>query len=596
LGLERLDDRIVPATQTFSGVGANAATALAAFEAAIGGANNGGGGGPQATGFRTINWDGVGLGATDGAFTNQVITPNHTVGIPVDRFEARGTIFEEIYAVTDTSFTTENPGLQPPVQFPPFSGNKIFAMFNDNTIGLSFVLPGSTTPAAVRGFGAIFLDVEKANTSKIEFSSGSSDLGDFFVPAGASGQAEFLGVLFDTPVVTSAELTVGDGTLFSVHGGTVTSGPPDLSIGGTVDQAATDDFAFSEPVAVATAALGPDVVASGQPNGSAQVFTPAADGQFNPTPAATLTPFAGFTGNVRTASADVNGDGIADTILVTGPGTPIKFAVISGKDNTTVLIPPTSPFAGSESFTGGGFVTAGDLDGDGRAEIAISPDQGGGPRVTIFSLVGTTPTVKANFLGITGDPNFRGGARTALGDVNKDGTPDLAVAAGFLGGPRVALFDGKTVLTTQTKLVNDFFAFPGTDATTLRNGSFVAIGDVSGDGFGDLIFGGGPGGAPRVFILSGALVSANNVDGAENAPVANFFVAGNSSDRGGVRVAATDADLDSKADVVVGSGEGSAAKVRVYLGKNFTTAAEPGTFQDLSVFGGGSLPGGVFVG
>src|SRR5262249_41018373 len=242
LGLERLDDRIVPATQTFSGVGANAATALAAFEAAIGGANNGGGGGPQATGFRTINWDGVGLGATDGAFTNQVITPNHTVGIPVDRFEARGTIFEEIYAVSDTSFTTENPGLQPPVQFPPFSANKIFAMFNDNTIGLRFVLPGSTTPAAVRGFGAIFLDGEKANTSKIEFSSGSSDLGEFFVPAGASGQAEFLGVLFDTPVVTSAELTVGEGTLFSVHGGTVTSGPPDLSISGTVDQAATDDF------------------------------------------------------------------------------------------------------------------------------------------------------------------------------------------------------------------------------------------------------------------------------------------------------------------------------------------------------------------
>src|SRR4029079_8622320 len=103
----------------------------------------------------------------------------------------------------------------------------------------------------------------------------------------------------------------------------------------------------------------------------------------------------------------------------------------------------------------------------------------------------------------------------------------------FLGGPRTALFDGKTVFTTPTRLINDFFAFPGTDAQTLRNGVFVAIGDVTGDGKGDLIFGGGPGGARRVFILGGDKVSAGDVAGAQTAPVANFFVAGNTNDRGG---------------------------------------------------------------
>jgi hypothetical protein len=77
---------------------------------------------------------------------------------------------------------------------------------------------------------------------------------------------------------------------------------------------------------------------------------------------------------------------------------------------------------------------------------------------------------------------------------------------------------------------------------------------------------------------------------------ANFFVAGNSNDRGGVRVAAKDADGDTRAEVVAGSGEGSSANVRVYLGKNFTGAAEPGAFQDIAVFGGAGLPGGVFVG
>src|SRR5206468_12542343 len=69
----------------------------------------------------------------------------------------------------------------------------------------------------------------------------------------------------------------------------------------------------------------------------------------------------------------------------------------------------------------------------------------------------------------TGSPT-RGGARAALGDVNEDGTPDLAVSAGFLGGPRTALFDGTTLLGTPARLVGDFVAFPGTDAVTLRNG------------------------------------------------------------------------------------------------------------------------------
>ncbi|QDU19646.1 DUF4394 domain-containing protein [Urbifossiella limnaea] len=333
----------------------------------------------------------------------------------------------------------------------------------------------------------------------------------------------------------------------------------------------------------------------GQQSGAAAVFVPNASGQYPGSPAATLQPFPGFSGTLRVAGGDVNGDGTADTVLVTGPGTALRLAVISGVDNSTVLVAPFDPFGGN--FTGGGFVAARDLDGDGTDEFVVTPDEGGGPRVSVFgrNADGTT-TVRANFLGID-DPNFRGGARAALGDVNGDGVPDVVVSAGFGGGPRTAIFTGQSVLAgAPVRLVNDFFAFPGTDAVNLRNGTFVASSDVTGDGFADLIFGGGPGGAPRVFILSGALVSAGQVDAAQAAPVANFFVAGNVNDRGGVRVAAVDADGDARADVAAGSGEGSPAKVRVYLGANFTGGGEPGTFQDLSVLGGGALAGGVFVG
>lgn len=348
-------------------------------------------------------------------------------------------------------------------------------------------------------------------------------------------------------------------------------------------------------MALAPASIVPAVTVSGTLNGQVQLFT-GSGGQA--TAGATVNAFPGSGVLVRAASADVDGDGVADTIAVTGPGTPIRVTVISGVDNSTVLVAPFDPFGGD--FTGGGFVSAADIDHDGRAEFAVSPDQGGGPRVTIFSLLpgDTTATVRANFFGID-DPNFRGGDRTALGDVNHDGTADLAVAAGFLGGPRIALFNGTTLLGgTPTRLINDFFAFPGTDAVNLRNGAYVALGDVNGDGFADLIFGGGPGGAPRVFMLSGALVSANDVAGAQLAPIANFFVAGDSTDRGGVRVATGDIDGDGLADVVVGSGQDTAARVRVYLGKNFsaTSTSEPSTFQDISVFGGAVLADGVYVG
>ncbi|HEX4611747.1 MAG TPA: choice-of-anchor U domain-containing protein, partial [Urbifossiella sp.] len=382
----------------------------------------------------------------------------------------------------------------------------------------------------------------------------------------------------------------------SADGHTATLGLTDGGLGdddGAANGTIQDPGAFASSNTATAVAAGP-LVASGSTNGSAVVFPAGTGGPYAATPSATLSPFGSVPANVRTAIADVNGDGVPDTILVTSPGTPIRVAVVSGADNTTVLVPPFDPFGGD--FTGGGFVAAGDFDHAGRAEFVVTPDEGGGPRVSIFSLgTGGAVSTVANFFGID-DPNFRGGARAAAGDVNGDGTPDVVVAAGFGGGPRVAVFDGKTLTGgNPTRLVTDFFAFPGADATTLRNGTYVAVGDVDGDGFADLIFGGGPGGAPRVTVLSGALVGSGNVAGAQAAPLGNFFVAGAASDRGGVRVAAV-ADGSGKANVAAGSGAGDPARVRVYPGTGFAGGGEPATFQDLTPFGGAVLADGVYVG
>jgi hypothetical protein len=466
----------------------------------------------------------------------------------------------------------------------------------DSAAGATTLISRATTGATTAANGASANGAVSANGQVVAFDSAATDLTSGTTDTNTGTDVFVTGVKSPAPLLVSSSstggTTAGNGAstfpLLSGSGtvGTFVSAATDLLSAATTG---TQTFLFA-------ANLPPrPLVVSGLTNGSAILLTPnPATGQYSTTPAATLAPFGGFAGNVRAAVADVDGDGIPDTILVTGPGAgPTRFAVISGKDNTTVLVPPTDPF-GNASFTGGGFVSAGDLDNDGRAEWVITPDQGGGPNVVIYSLVGTTATLRKSFFGID-DPAFRGGARSAIGDVNDDGTADLAVAAGFLGGPRVALFDGKTVFGTPTRLVGDFFAFDGPDAVTLRNGVFVAIGDLDGDGFGDLIFGGGPGGGPRVLAVSGKTLVASGIAGAQAAPLLNFFVAGDSTDRGGVRVAATNADGDNKADLVVGSGEGLPSRVRVYLGKNISGSTEPATVQDIDPFGQ-TLAGGVFVG
>jgi hypothetical protein len=246
-------------TQTnFSGVGGTntsgaALTALNAFEAAIGGVNNGANPPPQTGGFRAINWDGVKLDGTDFGGSTTVISQGKTVGIPTNRFQERGVQFEEVYAVSGDGFQSVNPNVSAAL-FPAFSPNNTFAMFNQNSIGLSFVLPslhaGTPVPAATTGFGAIFRNVEIAGTTSIEYFSGDRSLGKFFVPVGTQGQAEFLGELFSSPVVTSVQITLGTDVLFSFNGTTFSSNTAD-SPGTAHNLVVTDDFVYAEPTSQA---------------------------------------------------------------------------------------------------------------------------------------------------------------------------------------------------------------------------------------------------------------------------------------------------------------------------------------------------------
>jgi predicted outer membrane repeat protein len=297
----------------------------------------------------------------------------------------------------------------------------------------------------------------------------------------------------------------------------------------------------------------------------------------NGTPRREVQPFAAAPpGGIRVATADLTGDGVPDVIAGTGPGVATQVVVIDGANGQVAFT--LNPF--EAAFTGGVFVAAGDLTGDGRPELIVTPDAGGGPRVRVFD--GKTFAQLADFFGID-DPNFRGGARATVADITGDGVGDLVVAAGTGGGPRVAVFDGTSLSNGAftRKPFGDFFAFePG-----LRDGVFLAGGDVDADGRADLIVGAGPGGGPRVLVLSGREL------GAESPRVIADFFAGDPADRKGVTVAAADLDGDSAADLVAGNN--TTGRVTTYLGRRLA-AADAAVEREVVPFGG--FRGGVFVG
>ncbi|MFO0852597.1 MAG: Ig-like domain-containing protein [Gemmataceae bacterium] len=290
----------------------------------------------------------------------------------------------------------------------------------------------------------------------------------------------------------------------------------------------------------------------------------------------------GFAGGVRPTVARTP-DAVR-VLVVPGPG---RFPDARVFDTAGNLVSAFQPF--ETGFVGGLFAAAGDIDRDGFDDYAVSPDQGGGPRVQVRS--GRTGQVFQDFFAID-DPAFRGGARVALGDVNGDKVPDLVVSAGFGGGPRVAVYDGTTLTAGKTpqKLVGDFFAFE----QSLRNGAFVAAGDMNGDGLADVVLGAGPGGGPRVKVLDGRSLIGTQIDSQGLQVSLADFYDGDTASRGGVRVAARDLNGDGTADLVTGSGAGAGSKVTMYAGRDLRPGAQPSALRVIDDLSG--FAGGVFVG
>jgi fibronectin-binding autotransporter adhesin len=194
----------------------------------------------------------------------------------------------------------------------------------------------------------------------------------------------------------------------------------------------------------------------------------------------------------------------------TGPGVEAQVNVFNNDASFRFAL---FPFPG---FSGGVNVTTGDVTGDGFEDIAVGAGPGGGPHVKVFD--GLTGEELRSFFAY--DESFRGGVFVGLGDVTGDLRADLVTGAGVGGGPHVKVLDGQTLAE-----LHSFFAYD----PDFRGGVTVRLGDVSGDGFADVVTGAGPGGGPHVRVF----------DGRTRAEIQNFF-AGDPESRGGVFVGVAD--------------------------------------------------------
>jgi hypothetical protein len=206
------------------------------------GPDNGGESVSKPTGRREINWDKV---------PHELAAPNF---LPAEFFNspqaprARGAHLSTPGKGVQVSAARGNP-TNTPVRFAhinptyssifkAFSEERLFSPVDSNLVDLTFRVPGTQTPATVRGFGAIYGDVDKPHTAFEYFDKDGKSLGRFIVPVADNGLS-FLGVAFDRPIVARVRIEYGSSAL----------GPDDSPEN---DVAVMDDFIYGEPQAIAT--------------------------------------------------------------------------------------------------------------------------------------------------------------------------------------------------------------------------------------------------------------------------------------------------------------------------------------------------------
>ena len=238
-----------PILTTFEAAGSTVASITPVvddFRAAIGGGTTAGANGSFGGERREINWDGVPDARAD---------PNL---LPADFFNTTSPRGVE-FATPGTGFlvSADTGGATPILfgfsnDFQTFSAQRLFTAVNSNTTDVLFYEPGTNTSATTSAFGLIFVDVEVAELTKLEFFDNNGTLiYSHYALVGGNQGLSFLGATVTGGSISRVRITAGMNTI--VANGVLGNAIDDIVV--------MDDFIYAEPTAAVTTVPEPGTMA-----------------------------------------------------------------------------------------------------------------------------------------------------------------------------------------------------------------------------------------------------------------------------------------------------------------------------------------------
>jgi hypothetical protein len=175
-----------------------------------------------------------------------------------------------------------------------------------------------------------------------------------------------------------------------------------------------------------------------------------------------------FRGGVQVATGDTDGDGTDEIIVGAGVGGGPRVRVLTRAGDVRA-----DWFAYDAALRGGVRVAAGDTDGDGRAEIVTGAGSAA-PHVRVFSSAGNQEL--ANYFAYT--PTLSGGVNVAAGDLDGDGRAEIVTGTGS-AAPHVQVWDGQTFAARASFYAGDASTRTGVGVAVGRTGLVTTVGTLA---------------------------------------------------------------------------------------------------------------------